>query len=109
MATSQAQVKREAEAVFAVCNEVVSVLTRVKQVLAHNSDVSVDWGNGDIAAGGADIGVDANGNITDLLFSPAQVSNAIGSLDQLRKCLENEAVSQGDHLGNLNLLARPLG
>jgi len=108
MANTDAKAKREAEAIMGVCNEAVSILTRIKQVIEHNSDLSFDWANGDLTSGGTAMSVDAAGNLTDLLFAPADVSNAIGSLDNIRKAFENEAVTQGDHLGNLNKLARPL-
>lgn len=52
-----------------------------------------------------------NGNLSGRTFSRQQVSNAIGSLDWVRKLLTNQDMSgsQGDHLGNLNQLSRPLG
>jgi len=55
--------------------------------------------------------VEANGNLSGRTFDPAQVSNAVGSLDWVRKLLTNQAMtgSQGDHLGNLNQLARAQG
>jgi hypothetical protein len=55
--------------------------------------------------------LEANGNLKDRTFTPQEVSNAIGSLDWVRKLLTNQAMtgSQGDHLGNLNKLAGPLG
>jgi hypothetical protein len=49
------------------------------------------------------------GNLSGRTFTRANVSNAIGSLDNLRKLLTNQAATQGDHLGNLNQLAKPLG
>jgi hypothetical protein len=51
--------------------------------------------------------LETNGNLSGRNWSPAQVSNAVGSLDQIRKLLTNQAVTVGDHLGNLNQLARP--
>lgn len=54
------------------------------------------------------INLEANGNLKDRDYSPAAVSNAIGSLDQIRKLLLNQAASTGDHLGNLNQLAKSL-
>lgn len=57
----------------------------------------------------AHINLEANGNLSGRLYTPSEVSNVIGSLDQFRNLLLNQAVSQGDHLGNLNKLARPRG
>lgn len=55
--------------------------------------------------------LEANGNLKDRSYSPQAVSNAIGSLDWIRKLLTNQTMtgSQGDHLGNLNQLGNPLG
>ena len=53
--------------------------------------------------------LEANGNLSGRTFSPANVSNAVGSLDQIRRALTNLSVTQGDHLGNLNQLARAQG
>jgi hypothetical protein len=53
--------------------------------------------------------LEANGNLSGRTFAPAECSNAIGSLDQFRKLLTNQAATQGDHLGNLNKLARAAG
>jgi hypothetical protein len=53
--------------------------------------------------------LEANGNLSGRTYAPAAVSNVVGSLDQFRRLLTNLSVTQGDHLGNLNQLARPLG
>lgn len=54
--------------------------------------------------------LEANGNLSGRLYTPQAVSNAIGSLDWVRKLLTNQVMtgSQGDHLGNLNQLGSPL-
>lgn len=52
--------------------------------------------------------LESNGNLKDKAYTPAAVSNAIGSLDQVRRLLTNQAATTGDHLGNLNQLASPL-
>lgn len=46
-----------------------------------------------------------NGNLSGLTYSRAEVSNAIGSVQQFVNLMTNAAVSQGNHLSNLNLLA----
>lgn len=53
--------------------------------------------------------LEANGNLSGRTFAPQQVSNVIGSLTQVRNLLNNLAATQGDHLGNINQLAAPLG
>ena len=52
---------------------------------------------------------EANGNLSGRLYTRQEVSNAIFSLEQLQRVLTNQTITQGDHLGNLNKLARPLG
>lgn len=54
---------------------------------------------------------DEVGNLSGRTFSRQSVSNAIGSLDWFRKLMTNTDMSgsQGDHLGNVNQLAKPLG
>jgi hypothetical protein len=108
MALVYAQVKEEALAFEATCNEVASLLARLVQLLEHNSDQAIEW---DAATTPPYITEDADGNLQDLTFSRQAVSNAIGSLDWIRKLLTNQVMtgSQGDHLGNINHLARPLG
>jgi hypothetical protein len=95
----------EADAVALICEEVAAMLTRINLMLEHNSDLSIDWA---AATKPAYIEEDAAGNMVDRRFSRQNVANAIGSLDQIRKLLTNQATSQGDHLGNLNVMARPL-
>lgn len=51
------------------------------------------------------ITLDPNGNLNNRAYTPGEVSNAIGSLDQIRKLLTNQTPTVGDHLGNLNKLA----
>lgn len=99
--------KAEAEALAAVCNEATSLLARINQMLEHNSDLAIDWNAAETPAYIAETA----GNITGLNFARTDVGNAIGSLDWIRKLLTNQSMagSQGDHLGNLNKLSRPLG
>jgi hypothetical protein len=53
--------------------------------------------------------IETNGNLNGRTYDPLQVSNAIGSLAQFRNYMTNAAVTQGDHLGNLNQLAAARG
>ena len=105
MALSADVSKLEAVAIQRVCNEVAEMLAKIDVVLEHNSDLSIDWAAETLPDY---ITEDASGNITNLNFDRASVANAIGSLDQIRKLLTNQATSQGDHLGNINKLAAPM-
>lgn len=102
MANSTQGTTEVAAAVSAKATKVVALVYEVMQVLDFNSDKSIDWAAVQLPAY---IAEDADGNIDGFKFSRTQAANAIGSLDQFRKLLMNEAVSQGDHLGNLNLVA----
>jgi hypothetical protein len=105
MALSADRTRITAASIESVCTEMVALLAKIDVILEHNSDVSIDWG-GDPKP--AYIDEDANGNINGLYFSRSQVGNAIFSLDQVRRCLTNQTITQGDHLGNLNQLARAM-
>jgi hypothetical protein len=85
-----------------ICDDLKQTYYRLKEFLDTNSDLAIDWA-GDPLPGY--INEDANENLDGLKFSRAQVANAVGSLDNFRKLLENLAADQGDHLGNLNQLA----
>jgi hypothetical protein len=105
MALTTQKTKVEANSIEVICTEMTSLLARIEHILEHNSDLSIDWG-GDPKPDY--IAEDADGNIDGLLYSRAEVSNAIFSLEQVQKTLTNQAITQGDHLGNLNKLARPV-
>ena len=97
-----------ADALADLCNRTATLLADVNQVLEYNSDQAIDWAAGSTPAY---ITEDAAGNISGRGFSRQEVANAIGSLDWIRKLLLNQSMtgSQGDHLGNVNKLGRPLG
>lgn len=99
-------VKAEAEAIAAVANELVSLYHRVNQILEHNSDLAADWTAG---ATPGYISEAASGNMTGLPYTRQQIGNAIGSFSQFKNYMTNAAVTQGDHLGNFDLVSRPLG
>lgn len=105
MALTRIVADAEADAVATICEEVTALLTRINWLLEHNSDLSIDWAADPKPAY---IEEDAAGNLVDRRFSRQNVANAIGSLAQMRALLTGSAASQGDHLGNLNLMARPL-
>lgn len=108
MALEYAKVQAEAAAIEDVSNQLASLLATINQLLEHNADLAIDWGAG---ATPAYINEEANGNLQGKTYTRQEVSNTIGSLDWVRKLLTNQTMtgSQGDHLGNLNKLTRPLG
>ncbi len=102
------RVANEADAFAELANRSVTLLSDIQQMLTHNSNLAIDWGAGETPAY---ITEDGAGNITGKGYSRQDVANMIGSLDWIRKLLTNQTMtgSQGDHQGNLNKLARPLG
>lgn len=106
--TTQDKAVAEAQAWQQRIDLVVRTIAELQEMMARNSDVAIDWSNGDLYSGGGDITTDASGNISGLTFTPAQLSNAIGSIDWLVKLMTNQdltGIPQADHLGNLNLVA----
>lgn len=112
MALQFDRVLTEADALADLCNRAATLYADIQQVLTHNSNLAIDWSAGSTPAYITEVasGVGA-GNIQGRAFTRQDVSNAIGSLDWIRKLLANQVMtgSQGDHLGNLNKLALPLG
>lgn len=106
MALTSTVSSTEAQALKTVCDAVVQILLVIDSALEHNSDLAIDWA---AEVKPACIDEDAAGNISGLPYSRQEVSNAVGSLDWIRKLLTNQSMSgaQGDHLGNLNKLASP--
>lgn len=102
MALTHARASEVATFCKAISDEGKRLLYRTKEFLDTNSDLAIDWA--------ADpkpsyLNEDVDGNLDGFGFTRDQVSNAIGSIDNIRKAFENEVVSQGDHIGNLNQLA----
>lgn len=102
MANSAARTVATAVRVSAVAEKLVDLLAEVNDILEYNSDQAIDWAAGSLPAY---IPEDADGNIDGLQFSRTAVANAIGSLNEFKDFMTNGAVSQGDHLGNLNLVS----
>jgi hypothetical protein len=102
MAMTHTRAKEVADEMAEVATAIVELLSRAEKVLDKNSDFSIDWAN---ASKPAFLNEDSATNLDGTKFTRAQLANAIGSIDNFRKYLRNEAVSQGDHLGNLNQLA----
>ena len=105
MALSTDVTKFQANAIENVCTELAAVLAKINVILDHNSDMAIDWAADPKPAY---IEEDADGNIASLRYDRSSVANAIGSLDQVRRLMSNEAATQGDHLGNINKLSRPM-
>ena len=105
MALSTDVAKLEANAIATVCSELASVFAKIDTILEHNSDMAIDWAAGELPAY---ISEDVDGNITGMGFDRSSVSNAIGSLDNVRNLMTNQAATTGDHLGNINKLSRPM-
>ncbi|UCD57167.1 MAG: hypothetical protein JSV16_15360 [Candidatus Hydrogenedentota bacterium] len=102
MALTHTRVLEVADFCKAVCDEAKELHYRLKEFLDTNSDLAIDW-SGDPKP--SYINEDASGNLDGRLFTRDHVANAVNSLDNLRKTLDNESVTQGDHLGNVNQLA----
>jgi len=107
--TTQAQGIAEATSAAKLSQLWTVVLKETKAFLDRNADLAIDWSNGDLSFEGTAIDTDANGNINTLNFTPAQCSNAIGTMDGAYKAMTNVAdLTKADHLGNLNLIAAAL-
>lgn len=107
MALNYNRVQQEAQAIQSLAADVRVLLRRIDDTLRHNSAMAIDWGN---ASKPAYIDEDASVNLSGYSFTRQEVSNAIGSLDWVRKLLTNQSMtgSQGDHLGNLLKITDPL-
>lgn len=107
MALQYDRVREVGDEFVTLSARVVNDLADIQRLLELNSDLAIDWGAG---ATPAYISEEASGpgagNLSGRTFSRQDVSNAIGSLDWIRKLLTNQSMtgSQGDHLGNLNKL-----
>lgn len=102
MANSTERTVQVATSCSVLSEQVVDLYTKINDFLEYNSDQAIDWAAGSTPAY---IPEDADGNIDGLQFSRQAVANAIGSLDQLRSLMTNQAAAQGDHLGNLNVVS----
>lgn len=48
-------------------------------------------------------------NISGRIYTRGEIANAVNALDQVRKLLTNQATTQGDYLGVLNVVSRAQG
>jgi hypothetical protein len=108
MALNNDRVRETAVAIRAMAERATVLLRDIEYLLRYNSNQSIEWN----AAQKPDYideeetGAGA-GNLNGLPFTRANVSNAIFSLSQIQLALTNQATSQGDHIGNLNVLSSP--
>ena len=104
MALNNERVQDVAKSLQILSEDLARLHRRIEAALTYNANQAIDWG---AALTPVYINEDAGGNLTGLNFSRQQVANAIGSFDWVRKLLNNQSLAggQGDHLGNLNLLA----
>jgi hypothetical protein len=100
MALTHALATVEAEAIQKQAERFLDVYAEIVDLIGHNSSLSIDWAN---ATKPAYLTEAANGNLEGLAFTRQQVANAVGSLAAIQTLIT------GGHLGNLNLLARPVG
>ena len=105
MAMTHLRAMEVADEAKVLADDVGRVLAKVERFLTFNSNQAIDWGN---ESKPAFLTEDGDGNLDGRRFTRQQVSNVIGSLENVRKLLRNEAPSQGDHLGNFNQLAQPM-
>jgi hypothetical protein len=100
MSLTHAIATTEAEAVRLLAERLMDVYADVVDLIAHNSGLSIDWAN---ATKPAFLEEDASGNLAGLPVTRQQVANAIGSFAAIQTLMGN------GHLGNLNLVSRPVG
>ncbi len=106
MSLTYPTVQAEAQAVQLVCEQVISLFNgQISAILEHNSSQGIDWAASPLPSY---ITEDSSGNLSGLTYSRQAVANAIGSLNQIQNLLTGNSASQGNHLGNLELIARPL-
>lgn len=103
MALEYAKVVDMATAVKEASETAVACLHIVERVLDANSALAIDWAAAETPAYITEGG---NGNLSGLTYGRADVANAIGSLDQVRRLMRNLSLSQGNHVGNLHKLAK---
>ncbi len=102
MALTHTRVSEAATEAQEIADQLKAVYQRTVAFLATNSDLSIDWAAGALPSY---INEDVDGNLDGLGFTRAQVANIVGSFDQFKNLIENAAVTQGDHLGNINQLS----
>jgi hypothetical protein len=95
----------EAQALAAGAEQLLAAYNKVKELIAHNSDLAHDWDAGSVPSYITEDGV--GGNMNGLNYTRFDISNIVSTLDEFRKLMENQTPNTGDHLGNLNNVSRP--
>ena len=103
MALTHSRAIKAAKFAEDLADELKRVYWRTQEFLSHNNALSIAWA--------ADpkpvyLNEDSNTNLDGVDFTRAQLSNMIGTLDQFRRLMENKSITQGDHLGNIEQLAK---
>jgi hypothetical protein len=104
MAQSDARSVDTARQGAALAERVVDLYKDIYDFLEFNSDQAIDWNGNPVPAY---IPVDADGNIDGRQFPPTAMGNVVGTFAQIRNLLTNQTVTEGDHLGNLNVVSVP--
>jgi hypothetical protein len=104
MALTHERVQEMARQAKMLADQTKALNTLLKEFLATNSNLAIDWG---AQSKPAYIIEDVAGNIygDGLYFSRQAVANVIGSFSAVVNILGNVAVSQGDYMGNVNVVA----
>lgn len=85
-----------------IANDIRSLKARIDAFVPMNQAIGCDWGAGTKPSVLVE---DANGNLQGQTFSRQDFANLIGSFTQFQNLLNNAAVTQGDHGGNVNMVA----
>jgi len=99
MAASNAEIAALAAAAKSLANAMKSFVALGGQFLSNNSAQSINWG----AMTDQNGPVDPSGDLTGFDFTPAELSNFIGSVDTVRNF-----ITDNGHLGNIEKLANPI-
>lgn len=86
----------------AIAGDIRSLKARIDAFIPLNQALGCDWGAGSKPAVLVE---DANSNLQGYTFSRQDFANLIGSLVQIQNLLTNVAPTQGDHIGNVNMVA----
>ena len=84
------------------------LLADIRDFVEFNSDQAIDWA-GDPTPSYISLDADASGNLEGRNYTPGAVANLIGSFSAIQTLVTAGTPSTGDHLGNLNVIARPVG
>ena len=108
MALNSRRTLEMADDIERACNIVKEALTHIERVLQTNSDLAIDWA-GDpkpeyIVEDDPVVSGD-RGNLSGKNYDRIEVSNSLFSLQQVSNVLNDQTISTGDHIGNINKVA----